>query len=175
MAYCPASPDDHPSDGETDHPVPGLVTRRGVLLGAAGVLVAAGAGVGAGYLPALRASRHVVVPADLVAALAAERLLLARIDASATGPGLRGRLEPVRADHAAHAATLSNMIEQLTGRTAPPDTTAPQPAVTAAALRAAELRASAEAAARATRLHGDLATVLASIAAAEATHAELLS
>jgi hypothetical protein len=122
------------------------------------------------------------VPAELPAAVLAERALLATVDAAllhAHGQTKR-LLRAIRADHAAHLAAIR---AALTEETFPPPTSSatasapvPQPhgRVRAAHVRTAERRASRAAAARALRLSGRDAALFASIAASEATHAELL-
>lgn len=170
-------------------------SRRAFLLGGGAAVVAgAGAGVGAEFWrdrprPAPRPPRPVV----LLAALTGERDLIATLDAALPGAGAdRAALRAIRADHAAHERALVAAVAQA-GRPdlatpAPAASSAPSglspspspspsaaPAPDAAALRRAEIVASRRAAARADRLTGRDAALLASIAASEAGHAELLS
>jgi hypothetical protein len=122
----------------------------------AGLVVAAAAGGGAALAtagPPQPQSGHPTPPTEVLDAYAAEQRLIAAIDASVQAdPALRGDLAPIRADHAAHAAAL--------GR---------------GALGAAELQASAAAVRRAAALAGPVATLLASIAASEAAHQQVLA
>jgi hypothetical protein len=118
-------------------------------------------------------------PAVLVAALATERALITSLDVSlAASPSSRATLTQLRTDHLAHEQALLAAIAQASDQDARPPpsatpTTRPEP-LTTARLRSAEQRASGQAAVRAAQLTGRDATLLASIAACEATHAELL-
>ncbi len=160
-----------------------LVTRRGLLLSGAAVVVAAGAGAGAAALaPRDEPPPPPVPPADLVAALAAEQALLAGLDAAvARDASLTSLAGALRADHVAHAQALRALLPApSTAPSIPPSN--PRPAATPAAgtldragLRSAEQLAAGQAAARAARLDGTAAVLLASIAACEAGHAELLA
>ncbi|MDT4892277.1 MAG: hypothetical protein QOE97_1312 [Pseudonocardiales bacterium] len=154
------------------------VGRRGVLLAALGAVLAAGAGTGAGFLRPLRPGRPAQQPpADLVAALGAERALIAQIQATLTADAsLRATLSGVRADHEQHVAALEVAIGAITGKPPVPSAaeSAPQ-ALTRAQLAATEGQAASRAAARAARLTGRDAALLASIAACEQTHRELLA
>jgi hypothetical protein len=160
-------------------------SRRWFLAGGAAALVGAGAGVAAGLWTDETPSRprRPAPPQVLIAAAAAERALLADLDATTGGtPAVRSVIRQVRADHAAHLGALLGLLATypapagdrpsaaLGSASAPPG--APR---TRAALRDAERRAAAAAAARADRLTGGHAALLASIAAAEATHADLLA
>jgi hypothetical protein len=159
-------------------------SRRWFLAGGAAALVGAGAGVAAGFWTNdTPPARRPAPPQVLVAAAAAERALLADLDATTGGtPAVRSVIRQVRADHAAHLGALLGLLATypapagdrpsaaLGSASAPPG--APR---TRAALRDAERRAAAAAAARADRLTGGHAALLASIAAAEATHADLLA
>jgi hypothetical protein len=138
------------------------------------VLVGGGAGAAAEVLGRSEPAGPSAPPATLVAAAQAERALIADLDATAGGRAhARGRLAQVRADHAAHLTALRGVLagyaatEAATGRT-------PGRARTHAHLRAAELHAAQVAARHAAALDGAAAALLASIAACEATHAELL-
>jgi hypothetical protein len=162
---------------------PGGPSRRAFLI-AGGTAVIAGAGAGVG----LEFSRHEprpraatpppAPPAELVDALAAERDLIAVLDASIpTEPQLRERLTRIRADHAAHERALAAAVRQVSGPSAAPSAsgTPAAAAIGAAALAGAERGASQTAAERAARLNGRDAVLLAAIAACEAAHAELLT
>lgn len=115
-------------------------------------------------------------PADLVAALSAESVLIAAIDATTGGAAsVRSALRQVRADHVAHHVALEAAVDAYPSpppRAAPVSSGAAE-ALDVAGLRHAEERASARATTRAARLAGSDATLLASIAACEASHAEL--
>ena len=161
---------------------PGGPSRRAFLI-AGGTAVVAGAGAGVGvelsrHEPRPRASAPPPPPpAELVNALAAERELIATLDASIpTAPQVRERLTHIRADHAAHERALAAAVRQVSGpSTAPTASGTPAAApIGAAELAGAERGAAQAAAARAARLTGRNAVLLASIAACEATHAELL-
>ncbi|MGI8678523.1 MAG: hypothetical protein ACR2LX_07545 [Jatrophihabitans sp.] len=140
-------------------------------------MLAGGAGAGAAFLhddasPALPATP----PAALVAAVDAERVLIADLDATTGGAAaVRRVITQARANHAAHLQTLHALLGQFDR----PSASASAPAalkgtpLTADALRAAERRASAAAARHAAQLDGRTAVLLASISACEATHAEL--
>jgi hypothetical protein len=156
------------------HGVP--ISRRGVLGTALGAVLAAGAGTAAGYLRPLHGRPPVQQPnPDLVAALAAEKSLVAQLDASGKTDGsLAGALSVVRADHEQHAAALEFAIGAVTS-TQPTASPAAPKALTRAQLAAAEAQAATHAAARAMRLSGRDAALLASIAACEQTHRELLA
>jgi hypothetical protein len=157
--------------GPTGH---GL-TRRGVLLSAAAVAAAGAAGVAAGVLRAVPVEHSHPPPPELVAALADEQRLLAGIDATTGGDeAVRTALRAIRADHAAHRDALQAAVRSSGGtlQGGPPPTAT---ALTRAALRAAEQAASLRAAAHAAALTGEQAALLASIAASEASHAELLA
>jgi len=162
---------------------PGGPSRRAFLI-AGGTAVIAGAGAGVG----IEFTRHETrrrastppppPPAELADALAAERDLIAVLDASiATEPQLGERLTRIRADHAAHERALAAAVRQVSGPSAAPRASgAPAPAaVGPAELAGAERGAAQAAAARAARLSGRDAVLLASIAACEASHAELLA
>jgi hypothetical protein len=112
----------------------------------------------------------------LDAAVAAERGLLADLDATSGGaPAVRQVIAQARADHTAHLHALRGVQRSLPkpGHR-PAEHALPGTPRTQAQLRAAETAASAAAAKRAAGLAGAVAALLASIAACEATHAELL-
>lgn len=150
------------------------------------MVAGAGAGVGIEFWRdhPKPAARRQHAPAALRAALAAEHELIAGLDASLSAAGTAAAaLRQVRADHAAHARALAAAVAEAGG--APPGAkgTAPDAASTARAaaprsvaqLRQAESDASRRAAKRAGALSGRDAALLASIAACEASHAELLT
>jgi hypothetical protein len=151
-------------------------SRRWFLAGSAAVVVGAGAGVAAEFArndhaPALPP----IAPGVLLAAAAAERALIADLDATTGGsPEVRRVITQVRVDHAAHLAALTDLLARY--RTQPAHSPAPAAGAprTLAQLNAAERAASRAAAAHAAAADAGLAAMLASIAACEATHAELL-
>ncbi len=157
-----------------------MITRRHLL--AAGVVLAAG---GAGAAVGLRRpiGHHDAAPKQpppqLTGALSREQDLIAAIHLAVQhDPTLRGRLDQVEADHTAHAAALESAIAGVSpaGQTASSQTSPPSAAPPSLArLRAAELRAARLAAAESGALSGAHAALLASISAAESTHAELLT
>jgi hypothetical protein len=152
------------------------VSRRGVLLGTAAVVVGAAGGVAAGELRPLH-PHHSGKPAppDLVAALTAEWTLIARLDFAVTHKSVpRAAVAAIRADHAAHADALVAALAQYAPAVVP-QAPAQRTAAARAALRAAESAASAQAARAAAQLDGRIATLLASIAASEASHAAALA
>jgi hypothetical protein len=153
---------------------------RRTWLGSAGVVAAAAAaGVLVARLRPDPVSGHPPGPPEwLPAALARERTLIAGIDAAGRADAiLRVRLAPLRADHAAHLQVL----QDLSARYQPVSTGQPRPTTPAsspagvAGVRQAELAASRATAAAALTATGANAGLLASIAACEATHVEVLT
>lgn len=122
----------------------------------------------------------------LRAAAQAERDLLATVAAAlkhAHGAH-RAALQTLRADHTAHLRAIDAAVADALYPTAPSSTASPSAQhaspppsgkVRIAEVRAGEQKAASAAAARAAALTGRDAALLASIAACEATHAELLS
>ena len=150
------------------------VTRRVVLVGGLGVVAATAAGALVGIAED-RATGSAQAPAELVAARDAERALIASIDAStAHDATMRTPLTPIKADHVAHLAALEAAIGAYPAPAATP-AAARGARLDRAGLRAAERAAAAQGARRAAVLTGRNATLLASIAACEASHAELLT
>ncbi|MFN2518857.1 MAG: hypothetical protein ABR604_07420 [Jatrophihabitantaceae bacterium] len=155
------------------------MSRRSLLLGSVGVVLAAGGGVAVGALrPVARREPTGRPPVELVAALHAERTLIAVIDATTGGrPRVRTALRQIRADHVSHQIVLQAAVDAYPQ--SPPATVTSSPgaaqALDVAGLRRAEHLASVRAATLATRLTGTNATLLASIAACEASHAELFA
>ncbi|PZS24502.1 MAG: hypothetical protein DLM58_24665 [Pseudonocardiales bacterium] len=153
-------------------------SRRSVLLGGAFVLAAAGGGAAVGALrPAASPDKPTGrPPVELVAALTAENVLIAAIDATTGGsPAVRVALRQVRADHLAHRTALQAAVDAYPepAVSTSPSGTGPVAALTVSGLRSAEQQAAARAGTRAGRLSGREAALLASIAASEATHAVL--
>lgn len=150
-------------------------SRRWFLAGGAAVLLGGGAGVLAEVLHESSPAPATPAPAELIAALDAERVLVAAVDAMPAGPHrMRALLAQLRADHAAHLAALRRLLATYPpGRSVHTHPGAAQ-ARTLGQLRGVESRAAVDAAQRAAALDGAAAALLASIAACEATHAELL-
>jgi len=148
------------------------VARRTVLLG--GLAVLGGAAVGG--LAALQHERGTGAaepPVELIDARQAEQTLIDSIDASSGhDPNLRAGLAAIRADHQAHLAALDAAIGRYAA--VAPATARGAAPIGRAALRVAEQRAAVRAAQTAAALAGRDAVLLASIAACEASHAELL-
>jgi hypothetical protein len=145
---------------------------RRFVLGTAG-LIMLGAGGGVGY--SFWRTRHGaarVAPMALRQAAVAERDLVASLDrAIARFPDQRALLDQLRADHAAHAAALDAAVRAHTGHLP----RHPAPVAATGHLIDTERAASAAAARRAAALTGADAALLASIAACEASHVELLT
>jgi hypothetical protein len=169
-------------------PVPDPSRRRFLLGSGVAVVLAAGAGTLAGLLgassPTANSPRN--PPAELLAAAAAERALISSVDqaiAARTAPA--SQLALIRSNHASHLVALEAALAVATGPSAattpagsgsPPPARPPSGAArTRKQLIAAEKRASSAAAASAAKLAGDDAALLASIAACEACHGELLT
>ncbi|HEV7203395.1 MAG TPA: hypothetical protein VGN18_02230 [Jatrophihabitans sp.] len=183
--HAAPEPADEPVPEPAVEPAPELpaaaaggTSRRGVLLGAAAVVLAGGGGVGAGFLEKRRrAPIRPLPPAALTAAADDERQLIADLDATTGGSaGVRVVIAQARADHAAHLRAL----EALLGSYRQPVTPTSSPsglgtARTAAQLRSAETQAAVASGRRAAAATGSLATLFASIAACESTHAALLT
>ncbi|MFJ3932604.1 hypothetical protein [Streptomyces sp. NPDC090029] len=186
-------------------PGPGGTTRRAVLLATGAAGAAALTGCSSGAPPGGRTTAASVDP------VRADRALRSRLAARSTAllgeydavlgshPGLAGRLGPLRAAVAAHAAALageaapqrprgpgedSAFPSEAPARPAAPSGSAPavaagpvpeDPAAALKALAAAERRASDEHLASVTEAEPELARLLASVAAADAAHAYLLT
>ena len=150
------------------------ISRRWFVAGGAAVLLGGGAGVGVEFLRERPPKPLPPPPAPLLAAIDAERRLIADLDATTGGaPAVRAVIAAARADHAAHLAALTRLLTPYRIQH-PSPSPVPGTARTLAQLRAAEQQAAAGAARYARTLRGAQAAMLASIAACEATHAELL-
>jgi hypothetical protein len=166
------------------------MTRRQLfgLLGIAGVAVLGAAGVGSAVAaladrpgrdqpsaisPSPAPDATNAPPAELVAALQREQQLLATIAAmTAAGPAT-ALLPQLAADHQAHSVAL---LAAMGRPQAPlPSPSGPAPAHTTDQLKAAEQAAQLAAVTAAATLPATTAVLLASIAACEAGHVELLS
>jgi hypothetical protein len=110
----------------------------------------------------------------LVAAVEREAALLAGLDASLAADGGDGTLTAIRANHARHLNAIQTAVRGYAlERPLQPVTAAP--ALDRVGLRRAEEHAAQASRTAADRLPDAYAALLASIAACEATHAELLS
>lgn len=177
-----------PAPPEPSPPGPTAPSRRALLIGGGVALVAAGGGgVAVGVAGSSQHSPQkqpfvAHLAADLTAAVAAEHVLLATLDAAvAHAHGSAKRvLRAIRDDHAEHLAALTAAVRDDAFPAPVPKSSTSAPAPPSGKLRAADIRkieqrAARAAAARAMRLSGRDAALLASIAASEATHAELLT
>jgi hypothetical protein len=169
---------------------PERASRRVVLVGGVAAVLAAGVGgalVGRSHRPTRPAPaakvHHVAVPAVVAGALGAEQRLLAGVDAALAagsagsgGPTDTGVLRQIRADHLAHLTALRGALPRGATQPTPGNSVSPSGSASGTAtLRAAESAAAQAAAARANQADGALAPLLASIAACEASHVELLT
>lgn len=150
-------------------------TRRWFLAGGVAILAGGGAGVGAAFLRRHPKHRRPTPPAALVAVAETERRLIADLEATTGGaPDVRVVIEQATANHRAHLAVLEGLLGAYARQSTAPSRVPGTPR-TKAQLRAAEQAASGTAAARAMRLSGRESALFASIAACEASHAELFS
>jgi hypothetical protein len=166
-----------------------VITRR-VALAAAATVAAGGIGAAAGMLRSRSPQGRPAPPSWLVAAAERERHLLDGIDTALAAAPHAAVLAAVRADHAAHADALTQLIADYPDSAASRSPRAPPPAVATtprstsssaalganalAQLRAAEQSAAQTAAAAASQLAGADAALFASIAACEGSHVEVL-
>jgi len=152
------------------------VSRRTILIGTAAVVAGAGGGIAAGELRSLHPhDSGNPAPVDVVATLAYERTLIAQLDfAVAHGSLPQATAAGIRADHAAHADALAGALATYAPAVVP-EAAVPNSAASRAELRSAESAASTRAAhIAAAQQDATLATLMASIAASEATHAAVL-
>jgi hypothetical protein len=156
------------------------ISRRAWLVTGLVAVVAAGGGVASALLrPAAIDGRPPGPPDWLISAVDREQSLLRTTDAAIRADAtLVTRLQPLRSDHTAHLQALQALLARYpansTSGSAP--TPFPTPASPgAAAVRAAEVAAARATATAARTVPGGTAGLLASIAACEATHVELLS
>jgi hypothetical protein len=162
-----------PSFPDEPRRVPSGTSRRWFLAGGAAVLLGGGAGVLAEVLHESSPAPSAPAPDALASALDAERVLLATIDAM-PGRHQTALLAQIRADHAAHLRALRRLLATYpSSRMVPSNPGSAQPR-TLAQLRGVENQAAVAAAQGAVALDGAAAALLASIAACEASHAELL-
>ena len=149
-------------------------SRRWFLAGGAAVLLGGGAGVLAEVLHESSPAPAAPAPDALVSAFEAERVLLATVGAMAGPHRTREVLAQIRSDHAAHLHALRRLLATYPPSrksSSSPGTARPR---TLGELRGVENQAATDAAQRAAALDGAAAALLASIAACEASHAELL-
>lgn len=156
---------------------------RRAFLGAAGLVALVGAGGGAAA-EVLRRGAPVPgsprPPDALVAAIAAERERVQLLDAALAAPAPpapAALLSEIRANHLAHEQALRSLLPRpATAGAAPSASASPAgPAPDRAALARSEATAATDTAGRALSLAGGAAALLASIAACEATHAQVLA
>lgn len=165
---------------DVDVDEPATTTRRWFLVGGAAALLGGAGGVAAQLAHRTARATPAPPPELLVAALAAERSLIADLDATTGGSAaVRRVVAQVRADHVAHAAALRGLLATFppsasSSASAPASPIPPATPRTRAQLRVTEQGAAERAGAAASIAHGHLAALLASIAACEATHVELL-
>jgi hypothetical protein len=162
-------------------------SRRSLLRAGATVVVAGGVGVVAGCTgepPAPAAPDPITVA--LTALLKSEQALLASYDAAIGGHSQLGdRLSGVRADHAAHVKALSALLARREPDPSPSPSTAHAPADNSLGsgssssarqqLATLERQQATAASAGCMAASGDEAALLASLAAAETSHVEVLT
>lgn len=164
----------HPGPAHAAPAPDSRVGRRWFLAGGLAVLAGGGAGLGADFWRHHRPAPLPRPPAALLAAAAAEQALIADLDATTGGPPeVRRVIVAARADHAAHLQALRELLTSYRPPTTRPSLPRGTPR-TLSQLRVAEQQAAAVAASRAGGFDGTRAALFASIAASEATHAELL-
>lgn len=149
-------------------------SRRWFLAGGAAVVLGGGAGVLAEVLHESSPAPAAPAPAALASAVEAERVLLATLDGMKGGHQAPALLAQIRADHAAHLHALRRLLATYPRSISVPSHQGGAQPRTLAQLRGVENQAATDAAQRAAALDGAAAALLASIAACEATHAELL-
>ncbi|SDJ17642.1 hypothetical protein SAMN05444157_2111 [Frankineae bacterium MT45] len=170
-----------PSDPATPaNPAPKRVTRRWIL-GSAVVLAGGAVGVVAGLKQPFGRSNpfdhHVPLPdppPQLLSAADREAQLIASLEAARQSSPADSRLAQLLSDHRAHSAALTATLAQYAPQPAVTTSSPPTAGVNTATLRAQETAAQTAAASESEALEGDLAVLLASISACEATHVELL-
>lgn len=150
-------------------------SRRWFLAGGTAVLLGGGGGVLAAFLRDSSPKPPPPAPAALLSAIAAERTLIADLVATTGGAAaVRRVIVQAHADHVAHLAALTRLRAAFRSTSAPASPNVRGKPRTLAQLRGAEQHAAMTATRNAAALDGGLAAVLASIAACEASHAELL-
>ncbi len=115
---------------------------------------------------------------ELVAAVVTSLVRAQSVLAAATSavPALGARLDPVAASHAAHLDVLVGAVPEPDVTTAAPPTLAPRPEAALAAVRRSEQRLLREVRTGCLEARsGDLARVLASVAASTSQHAATLA
>lgn len=176
---------DREDDTQADAAPGPAPSRRAALLGGAAIAVAGAGGVAAGVLTrkGRTTPRPRPAPGALVDALRAEESLVADATAAlAADASLRPLVTQIRRDHQAHVAALRAALAPYD----PPATAAPPGAAPGSnptspaprgrsGLRTREQQAASAGTRRALRLDGRAAALVASIAACEAGHGELLA
>ncbi len=157
-------------------------SRRGFLL--VGTLAVAAAGGGVWWALSADESKPAALPTALIdqlhAASRVERELIATVGAALkhVSGSQATVLRQVHTDHVAHLRAIQGLTADAMYPLKPSASSAPVPStsgrVRIADVRTAETRAAQVAAKRAASLSDEAAVLLASIAACEATHAELL-
>jgi hypothetical protein len=148
-------------------------SRRWFLAGGAGLIAGGAAGAVVELVSDDGPPEPPTAPPALLAAARAERALIADLDATTGGtPAVRQVIGLARADHAAHLEVLTAMLARYRRPPAPHRRPRGRPR-TLAQPHLAEIDAARDAAERAASLAGASAALLASIAACEASHAEL--
>lgn len=169
---APPPPSPAPSAPPTAFSEP---SRRWFLVGGVALVAAGGAGALAEWLGENTSPGPPRAPATLVAALQAERALIADLDATTGGsPAVRRVIGQARADHAEHLRILRRLLDQYSAPSGADRSRRRGKPRTLTELHQAELAAGAAAARHAAALEGPTAALLASIAACEVSHAELL-
>jgi sugar phosphate isomerase/epimerase len=168
--------------GDWSDPVTtGMTSRRAFLRGVAGLVGAAAAGAaltgcgifdGGGGGP-----EQPDTPQSLLDFLAATSALADRYDATISEiPALTGALTPIRDAHRAHVRALADALGTTAPKSAPPATRPPSDGPSAmTALVAAEKAARDDAIAACLAAAPRYASLLGSIAAARATHLEVMT
>jgi hypothetical protein len=156
-------------------------SRRGFLIVGGLAVVAAGGGVW--WALSDDGAKSAAVPTALIdqldAARTSEYALIVAVQVALKHPGPRAAaLRQLHADHVDHATAIEALIADemypAKATRAPVSVYVPKGRIPIAQVRLDESGAARAAAARAAKLPGRAAVLLASIAACEATHAELL-
>ena len=166
--------------GWTDPAARVSTSRRTFLRGVAGLVGAAAAGAaltGCGIFGGGGGPEPPDQPQPLLDFLAATSALADRYDATISEiPALIGSLTPIRDAHRAHVKALADALATTTPKSAPPATQPPSDGPSAmAALVAAEKIARDDAIAACLAAAPRYASLLGSIAAARATHLEVMT
>lgn len=154
-----------------------MTSRRALLRGAAGLAGAILAGGALAGCDAFDGDGQPDGPSPLLGFLAATSQLADRYDAAITAvPALSATLTPIRDAHRAHTQTLAAALPApVPAPATPAGAIPPDPAGAKAALVTAEKAGRDDAVAACLSAPGRLAPLLGSIAAARATHLEVLT